>query len=470
MLKYSTIKLSRLIGLDGNSKKHSTDKTIASVLAHNFRDPVQVDLIFLPDEHQQKDVEQVLADDTIKLTLVEGHDRVLGVCKNLFKQDPNNPPGNIEVVLGKNGKVTDWLIPATVARSESKSKAVAYSIDHNLTTVGVLSDDVAMQIFDNSLLYNQFDDLIAEGDGLAGFDDELTDLAERLLEQRDEEQNLSDGDGDEDADYEDDWDGEEVVECKVSPGDVWQLGRHKLFCGDSCDEAAVMTFLAGVKPTFVWADPPYGIKVVNNRGDGSTAFVKDGKNDFIRASKKDWGKVGVTAVCEAGIYAPIIGDDTIETATKSSAMCLNLFPDAVHVWWGANHYATELPNGRCWWVWDKDTANSNFADCELAWTNVDKPAKLFKHTWSGMIKESEHGQKRVHPTQKPIALVVEALKIFGSDSNIIFDPFIGSGISILAAEQTGDTCFGIEMSPDYCQICIQRWEQLSGQVAVKLTL
>ena len=446
MLKYSTIKLSRLIGLDGNSKKHSTDKTIASVLAHNFRDPVQVDLVFLPDEHQQKDVDQVLADDTIKLTLVEGHDRVLGVCKNLFKQDPNSPPGNIEVVTGKNGKVTDWLIPATVARSESKSKAVAYSIDHNLTTVGVLDDEVAMQIFDNSLLYNQFDDLIAEGDGLAGFDNELADLAERLLEQRDEEQNLSDSD--DDADYEDDWDGEEPAECKVSPGDVWQLGRHKLFCGDSCDETAITTFLAGVKPTFVWADPPYGISVVNNDG-----------------------QVGATNLCQAGTYAPVIGDDTIETATKSSAMCLKLFGDAVNIWWGANYYANVLPNSKGWWVWDKDTSGNFFADCELAWTNVDKPAKLFKHTWSGMIKESEHGQKRVHPTQKPIALVVEALKVFGGDDkHIIFDPFLGSGISILAAEQTGHTAMGAEMSEAYCAITIERWEQMTGEIAVKLTL
>jgi hypothetical protein len=446
MLKYSTIKLSRLIGLDGNSKKHSTDKTTASVLAHNFRDPVQVDLIFLDEHHQSLTVDEVLADDTIKLTLVEGHDRVLGVCKSLFKQDPGNPPGNIEVVTGKNGKVTDWLIPATVARSESKSKAVAYSIDHNLTTASVLGDEVAMGLFDNSLLYNQFDDLIAEGDGLAGFDDDLADLAERLLHQRDDEQGIDDGDGDGDgdADYEDDWDGEEVEECKVSLGDVWQLGRHKLFCGDSCDEAAVLAFLAGVKPNFVWADPPYGIQAVNNLG-GTAPF----------GSKKDWGTVGGDNLIAAGVYAPIIGDDTIETATKASNLYLQLFNSATQIWWGANYYANVLPNSKCWWVWDKNNTG-NFADCELAWVNQDKASRLFKHTWNGMIKESEHGQKRVHPTQKPIALVVEALKVFGGDNNIIFDPFLGSGISILAAEQTGDTAFGIE--------------QLSGQVAVKLTL
>lgn len=467
MLVYHPIKLSRLIGLDGNSKRHSTDKTTASVLAHNFRDPVQVDLIFLPDEHQQKDIDEVLADDSIQLTLVEGHDRVLGVCKKLFKQDPNNPPGNIEVVTGKGGKVIDWLIPSTIAKSENKTKAVAYSIDHNLTTVSILGDETAMGLFDNGLLYNQFDDIISEGEPLVGFDESLEDLAERLLELRDEQQGMDDdepdsGDAD-DGDYEDDWDGEEVAECRVSLGDVWQLGRHKLFCGDSCDETAILAFLAGAKPTFVWADPPYGIKVVNTSGKigGSTPF----------GSKKDWGKVGVTAVCEANVYAPIIGDDTIETATKSSALCLRLFGDAVHIWWGANHYATELPNARCWWVWDKDTANSNFADCELAWTNVDKPAKLFKHTWSGMIKESEHGQKRVHPTQKPIALCVEALKIFGGeDKHTIFDPFLGSGISILAAEQTGHTCFGCELSPDYCAITIERWEKMTGETAVKISL
>lgn len=192
MLKYAQIKLSRLIGLDGNSKKHSTAKTTASVLAHSFRDPVQVDLILLPEEHQRKDVDEILADDRILLTLVEGHDRTLNVCKSLFKADPENPPGNIEVWKNKNGRITDWLIPATVAKSESRAKAVAYSIDHNATTAAALGDEAVLELFHSSDLFGQMDELLAEGEPLASFDLDMDSIANMLLDQRDQDMGLDD--------------------------------------------------------------------------------------------------------------------------------------------------------------------------------------------------------------------------------------------------------------------------------------
>jgi len=75
--------------------------------------------------------------------------------------------------------------------------------------------------------------------------------------------------------------------------------------------------------------------------------------------------------------------------------------------WGANHYASKLPDSSCWLVWDKrdGTGNNDQADCELAWTNLDSPARLKRHLWNGMLKDSEREERRVHPMQKPVVLM-----------------------------------------------------------------
>lgn len=455
MLTYAQIKLSRLIGLDGNSKKHSTSKTTASVLAHNFRDPVQVDLVFLPEEYQRWEVDAILADDSIKLTLVEGHDRTLNVCKTLFKQDANNPPGNIDVVKNKAGKVIDWLIPATVARSETRAKAVAYSIDHNATTAAALGDDALMSLFNSGDLFNQVDELLSEGESITAFDIDMDTIANMLMAQRDgdmdldedDEYDADDDEGDADDDL-DDFDGESGATGRVQVGDIWQLGRHYLMCGDSLSEQNIKALTKNAVIDFIWADPPYGINIV--------------KSD---------NTLGSSNVCAVNKYAPVMGDDTTDTAVKASKLYLELFPRAVHLWWGANHYANVLPPSPCWFVWDKNNTG-DYADCELAWVNKPNAARLFKHTWNGMIKDSEHGQKRCHPTQKPVALAIEGFNLFlpaGAGTNdsprTVLDPFLGSGISILAGEALGLTVYGLESSPDYCSISLERWEGQTGETA-----
>jgi len=120
-------------------------------------------------------------------------------------------------------------------------------------------------------------------------------------------------------------------------------------------------------------------------------------------SKAVRGSDGASNVVDVGKYAPIIGDDTIDTAVVSSQICLDLFPKAVQIWWGANYYAHTLPPSSCWIVWDKENTG-NFADAELAWCSDKSAVRIFKHMWNGMLKDSEHGQRRVHPSQKPIAL------------------------------------------------------------------
>ena len=78
------------------------------------------------------------------------------------------------------------------------------------------------------------------------------------------------------------------------------------------------------------------------------------------------------------------------------------------VLWGGNHYASRLPDSPTWLVWDKRLTNelvNDFADCEMAWSNLGGPARVFRHLWNGLLKDSEQGERRVHPAQKPLALM-----------------------------------------------------------------
>ena len=93
---------------------------------------------------------------------------------------------------------------------------------------------------------------------------------------------------------------------------------------------------------------------------------------------------------------------------------------------------------------------------------------LFTHKWHGMVKGSEQGQKRVHPTQKPFVLMIECLNIYGKEAKLVLDSFGGSGSTLIACEQTNRKCFMMELDPQYCQVIINRWEKLTGKTAKKL--
>ena len=91
-------------------------------------------------------------------------------------------------------------------------------------------------------------------------------------------------------------------------------------------------------------------------------------------------------------------------------------------------YANALPNSSCWIVWDKENTG-NFADAELAWTNQDTVVRVFKHMWNGMLKASEREQKRVHPTQKPVALAEWCFENYGNPATVL-DLFLGLWLNI----------------------------------------
>ena len=118
--------------------------------------------------------------------------------------------------------------------------------------------------------------------------------------------------------------------------------------------------------------------------------------------------------------------------------------------WGGNYYS--LPPSRCWLAWEKSSKMDTLADFELAWTNLDKPAKLF------LEDRNPNGMRRYHPTQKALSLFIWCIRMAPAAATII-DPFVGSGTTLVAAKRLGLSAIGIEQSESYCRIAVQRLER-----------
>ncbi len=122
--------------------------------------------------------------------------------------------------------------------------------------------------------------------------------------------------------------------------------------------------------------------------------------------------------------------------------------------WGGNYFGLP-PSGR-WLVWDKGTGDNDYADCELAWTNLPGVVKKYARGWVG-ANARESGESRVHPTQKPVELMRWSIEF--TPPGTVLDPFMGSGSTLVAAKSLNRRAIGIEIEERYCEIAAQRCSQ-----------
>ena len=133
---------------------------------------------------------------------------------------------------------------------------------------------------------------------------------------------------------------------------------------------------------------------------------------------------------------------------------------------GGNYY--QLPPSSCWLVWDKENGNTDFADCELAWTNLPKAVRKLRFRWNGMLQENmAEKERREHPTQKPSPVMRWALEQV-QDVVTVCDPFMGSGTTGVACVQAGKVFIGIEREPKYFEIACKRIEHAVEQQKQRL--
>ena len=126
---------------------------------------------------------------------------------------------------------------------------------------------------------------------------------------------------------------------------------------------------------------------------------------------------------------------------------------------GGNYF--DVPPARCWLVWDKQV-NGEFADCELAWTNLDKPVRRVTWMWNGMLRKGQE-ERNVHPTQKPLGVMEWCIGHLPPNTRTILDPFMGSGTTGVACARLDRKFIGIEREPSYFDIACRRIEEAYRQ-------
>lgn len=238
------------------------------------------------------------------------------------------------------------------------------------------------------------------------------------------------------------------------PGDLWVLGRHRLVCGSSTDAGTVARVLAGTKPLLMVTDPPYGVE-----------YDPGWRNEALKGSATQrTGKV--------------LNDDRADWREAWA-----LFPgDVAYVWHGALHATTVaeslLATGfaiRSQIIWAKPRLVIGRGDYhwqhEPAWYAVRKTGKGH---WAGDRKQTTlwtidtRGQDAdtVHGTQKPVECMRRPIENNSSPGQAVYEPFSGSGTTIIAAEMSGRACHAVELNPVYVDVAVQRWQAFTGQAAV----
>jgi len=235
---------------------------------------------------------------------------------------------------------------------------------------------------------------------------------------------------------EDDFDvPENGIQTDIVLGDLFEIGEHRLLCGDSTDSDAVEKLMNGQKAGMVFTDPPYGIAWNTNY----TRF----KGGMIPNKNK---------------YSKIQNDEKEFDPSFFLAMydqCL---------FFGANCFSDKLPKGN-WIVWDKRFENNEafLADAEVAWYTGSGAVHIIKETHQGFVSSDK---KRFHPTQKPVKLFEQIFEKINAPL-FLFDPFLGSGTTMVASHQLNRKCYGMELDPQYCQVIVDRMKKLDNTLVIK---
>jgi DNA modification methylase len=321
------------------------------------------------------------------------------------------------------------------------SDAIAYAIADNRTA--------ELAEWDSDILAAQLSGLLTDDEELAnaaGFSAEeieamLSDLAEPT-----------------------EIDEDEVPEPPVDPitklGDLWILGEHRVLCGDSTKAEDVARLMGGKRADMVFTDPPY-----NCADEMSESFYANANSPAMKglaAAKWDKGfspdeflkrveeirpDNGTVYVCTSHMLAPEIWSYMEKSKATHSSYLVWCKPNPMpslakrHPTW-----ATELI---CYATFGKHVFNFPEEGHSLSWWSINKNAK-----------------NDLHPTQKPVAVPAKAIELSSKPGQVVADLFLGSGTTLIAAEQLGRKCYGMEISPQYCDVIVARWEKLTGQKAV----
>ena len=240
-------------------------------------------------------------------------------------------------------------------------------------------------------------------------------------------------------------------------GDVWILGKHRIICGSSTDAHTVEKVLNGVKPHLMVTDPPYGVEYDPEwRERAGLNGPKAAKGKVLNDDNADWREAwalfpgDVAYVWHAGLYAGVVGDSLLSCGFQLRSQII--WAKSVMVMSRGDYHWQHEP---CWYAVRKGkTGKYDGGRKQTTLWQIDKP------------KKSETG----HGTQKPIECMKKPIENNSSPGQAIYEPFSGSGTTIIASEMTGRCCYAIELNPSYVDVAVTRWEAFTGQKAVHAEL
>ena len=314
----------------------------------------------------------------------------------------------------------------------------------------------ALVIADNRIAENAgWDEAMLQVE-LAALQDENFDLAltgfdaDALADLLAGEETTTEGQTDDDA-------APEVPETPVSrPGDIWICGEHRVLCGDATDADAYATLLGGEVADMVFTDPPYNVNYANTPKDKLRGKNRAILNDNLGDGFQDFLLAALTptlAHCRGAIYVAMSSSelDTLQAVFRAAG----------------GHWSTFI-------IWAKNTFTLGHADYQRQFEPIlyGWPEGSKRH-WCGDRDQGDVWQIRkpaknvLHPTMKPVELVERAIRNSSRPSDVVLDPFGGSGTTMIAAEKSGRQACLIELDPKYVDVIVRRWQAWTGKEATR---
>lgn len=237
------------------------------------------------------------------------------------------------------------------------------------------------------------------------------------------------------------------------PGDLWQLGPHRLLCGDSSSQEDVLRLMDGQLADMTITDPPYGVSYVGKTQDALKVLNDDLTPEELEKLNKKWF-------------------DNVDLALREGAYVLATVPAGpLHIIFAQDW----LDRGwlRQIMVWNKDSMVLGHSEYHykhepilFGWKPGGQRLKSKDRTKTTVWDFPRPKRSAEHPTMKPVEMWEYGIKNHTKPKNKVYEPFSGSGTSFIACEKTGRVCFGMELSPQYCDVIVKRWQDFTGQAAV----
>jgi site-specific DNA-methyltransferase (adenine-specific) len=243
---------------------------------------------------------------------------------------------------------------------------------------------------------------------------------------------------------EDDFDSTPPTEGITVLGDLYEIGEHRLLCGDSTDTNNLDKLLQGKKPELLLTDPPYGIDYGNQLVKGDEFTEKTNKHGWRNFGNPEWDK----------------------SKPESGALQYLCQITEHQIIWGGNYFTDDLPPTMGWLIWDKGQRGFSLADGEMAWTSFNNALRIKEYARAKANREEKN-----HPTQKPQEIMNWCFEYADRHSKIevklVLDAYLGSGSTMVASHQLKRKCYGMELDCRYADVIVKRMLKLDKSLKIK---